>query len=272
MDRRMMNWLFALLLVLLLIPESSSAQNPQSSAFRNGSDRFVPQQDVQNLPQRFGKITPPNRTDSQSASDPSEMVTRTGSAWSTFGWLSLVVLLILIAARFLKKHGPLVNGGIPHEAIEILGRKYLDQKQSIFLLRLGSRVLVIGSSANGLRTLTEVTDPVEIDYLAGLCRPSHGDNSVAQTFRSLFGRQSFDEASSQENGPATVAATFNSELSGTLGAHSDTAGNANGQAGVDVSENNSWPFDGQTAWSEVDGQLGSQSVMRAAGSLDEAHG
>lgn len=272
MDRRLTNRLLAPLLTLLLIPESLSAQIQQPGAFLSHGDRVASQQQAQTPPHKFGKITKPTRSVSQSASNAPEKATGTTSAWTTFGWLSLIVLLILIAARLLKKHSPLINGGIPHEAIEVLGRKYLDQKQSIFLLRLGSRVLVVGSSAHGLRTLTEVTDPVEIDYLAGLCRQSLGDSSVAQTFRSLFGRRSCDEASSQENPAVTVASALNSELSATLGGPSDTAGVANNQAAADVPDINTWPIEGQTAWNPAAGQIGTQSVMRAAGSLDEVHG
>ena len=73
--------------------------------------------------------------------------------------------------------------------IEILGKRRIDSRQSIHLVRLGSQILVLGSTATGLRTLTEVTDPVEVDYLAGLCRHSDAKTSAIQTFRMLFTRQ-----------------------------------------------------------------------------------
>ena len=56
------------------------------------------------------------------------------------------------------------------------------------LVRLGSKILLLGSSPAGLRTLAEVTDPVDVDFLAGVCRQNDADGTAAQTFRALFNR------------------------------------------------------------------------------------
>jgi flagellar biogenesis protein FliO len=111
------------------------------------------------------------------------------SAWKTLGTLAAIIGLIVVGGRLWKKHGPKLAGGLPNEAIEVLGKRNVDTRQAIVLVRIGSRILVLGSTANGLRTLSEVTDPVEVDYLAGLCHHRDADNSVAQSFRSLFSKQ-----------------------------------------------------------------------------------
>jgi len=46
---------------------------------------------------------------------------------------------------------------------------------------------MVGASQEGMTTLSEITDPVEIDYLAGLCKPSE-PASVAHSFNQLFQR------------------------------------------------------------------------------------
>jgi flagellar biogenesis protein FliO len=135
------------------------------------------------------------------------------SAWKTFGTLAGIVVLIVVGARFWKKHGPKLSGGLPVEAVEVLGKRNIDTRQAIVLVRLGSRILVLGSTANGLRTLSEVTDPVEVDYLAGLCHHRDADNGVAQTFRSLFSKQSaFNKPAADdpmhESTEATAAVPF----------------------------------------------------------------
>jgi hypothetical protein len=53
------------------------------------------------------------------------------SPWTTFGALAVVIILILTMARVWKKHGPLAQGAVPPEVIEMLGRKMVDQRQAI---------------------------------------------------------------------------------------------------------------------------------------------
>ena len=54
--------------------------------------------------------------------------------------------------------------------LEILGRRHVDPRQTILLVRIGAGILVVGSSASGLNPLGQIDDPVEVDLLAGLCR------------------------------------------------------------------------------------------------------
>jgi flagellar biogenesis protein FliO len=118
--------------------------------------------------------------------------------------LLLVVTLILIGGRLLKKHPSLAKRGLPPAALEVLGRQVVDQRQSILIVRLGSRLLVLGANAGGMRTLAEITDPVEVDYLAGLCRTPETDATVAQTFRALFHRHVPEDATPTEDAASSI--------------------------------------------------------------------
>jgi flagellar biogenesis protein FliO len=100
--------------------------------------------------------------------------------------LTLVIGVILVAARLWKKHGPIPAAGLPPEALELLGQRQIGSHHSIFLVRLGARVLVLGSATEGLRTLAEVNNPVDVDLLCGLCRGSARSDGVSHAFRSLF--------------------------------------------------------------------------------------
>ncbi|HUG93447.1 MAG TPA: flagellar biosynthetic protein FliO [Planctomycetaceae bacterium] len=113
-----------------------------------------------------------------------------GSWWGSLASLAAVLAMILVGARLWKKHGPLGRTGLPAEAVDVLGRRVLDPRQSIFLVRLGSRMLVLGSTPAGLSTLAEITDPVEVDLLAGFCRPAAGDAAPdkPRRFAALFDR------------------------------------------------------------------------------------
>jgi flagellar biogenesis protein FliO len=113
----------------------------------------------------------------------------TSGDWgTTLGGLVAVLALVYLTAKVLRKSMPAAQRTLPMEVVQVLGRKPLDYRHSIHLIRCGSRLLVIGSSQEGLRTLCELTDPVEIDYLAGLCKPSEPTTSVADTFNQLFRR------------------------------------------------------------------------------------
>lgn len=121
----------------------------------------------------------------------SDVTTRTNgnnaTGWSATVWpLLFVVGLIVVGARWLKSRAPTAVRGLPSEVFEVLGRKAIDPRTSIVLARCGSRLLVLSSSSHGLSTLAEITDPVEIDCLAGLCRTTPHDQSLVETFRSLL--------------------------------------------------------------------------------------
>jgi flagellar biogenesis protein FliO len=107
--------------------------------------------------------------------------------------------LILLAAAYVKKHGMLANRGLPREAFELLGKQYIDNRQSIQFVRCGSRVLIIGSTPNGLHPLAEITDPVEVDLLAGACRARRDDQSLAKSFRAMLSRERSEPPASHLN-------------------------------------------------------------------------
>ena len=100
--------------------------------------------------------------------------------------LLFVVGLIVVGARWLKTRSPAAARGLPSEVFEVLGRKAIDPRTSVMLARCGSRLLVLSQSPHGLQTLAEITDPVEIDCLAGLCRSTQRDQTLVETFRSML--------------------------------------------------------------------------------------
>ncbi|HLJ11966.1 MAG TPA: flagellar biosynthetic protein FliO [Planctomycetaceae bacterium] len=108
-----------------------------------------------------------------------------GGWWTTLGGLVAVLALFFVIARLVRKSAPAAQKTLPAEVMQVLGRKSLDYRHAIHLIRFGSRLLVLGSSQEGLRTLSEIADPLEVDYLAGLCKPSE-PASVAQSFNQLF--------------------------------------------------------------------------------------
>ncbi|MGE5192888.1 MAG: FliO/MopB family protein [Deltaproteobacteria bacterium] len=126
-----------------------------------------------------------------------------GDGWlTTLGSLAAVLAFVFLAAKVLKRNVPAAQKTLPVEVVQVLGRKALDYQHTIHLVRFGSKMLMLGTSQEGMRTLSEITDPVEIDCLAGLCKPSEPP-SVAGTFSQLLQRFQSPEAAPPEADSAT---------------------------------------------------------------------
>src|SRR5690242_2125021 len=137
---------FRLFIVSLVLIAGSASPLPSFSQSGPAESRTPPK-----------IITPRTHTASAKSDEAGHKASSASSVWTTFGSLAVVVFLILLIARSWKKHGPTIGGQLPSEAVELLGRKHIDARQTLHLVRLGSRMLLLGSSAGGLRTLAEIT-------------------------------------------------------------------------------------------------------------------
>lgn len=100
---------------------------------------------------------------------------------------SLAIVLGLFAALVwcTRRFAPAGSAELPKEAVELLGRAPLAGRQTMQLIRVGNRLLLVALSAGGAETLTEITDPVEVEHLAGLCRRGKPDSASASFGRVL---------------------------------------------------------------------------------------
>ena len=99
---------------------------------------------------------------------PADML-RTG-AWNSGVAVVLLAILGVTVVSVLRKRHPQLTAGLPREVCDVLGRKRIDPRTNICLVRVGQRILVLGATAESVTPLAEITDPVEIDQLAGLCK------------------------------------------------------------------------------------------------------
>lgn len=95
--------------------------------------------------------------------------------------LGLFVLCVLILRKANARNGAV----LPGEVVQILGRAPLSGRQEMHLVRVGNKLLLLSVTATGAETLTEITEPEEIDRLAGICRQSHPD-SITASFREIL--------------------------------------------------------------------------------------
>lgn len=82
-----------------------------------------------------------------------------------FGSLTIVIGGYLILVWLLRLLQPKSGRQLPSDAVEVLGKTPFRPKESLQLVRLGSRLLLLLDSENGVQPLAEVTDPHEVDAL-----------------------------------------------------------------------------------------------------------
>lgn len=150
--------------------------------------------------------------------------TAIGETVRTVGALGFVVGLAFLAGavarRTLRARGGLVGamgpgGPSPSGVLEILGRYPLGSGQTLVLLRLDRRVLLLhqgaGGRGAGMRTLSEIADPDEVASILLKTRDEK-DASVQQGFREAMRRleREYEE-------PATPTERFRAPASNSDG-------------------------------------------------------
>ncbi len=127
---------------------------------------------------------------------------RSSIPWGTTIFSLLIITgLIVLCAWIVKKIQPLKVQGLSTDVVEVLGKRPLDPRQQIYLIRCGSRILVVGSSLQGMSTLAEITDPEEMDMLIGLCRKPTHDSRIVQSFQTLLGKSNWWQSARTSDKP-----------------------------------------------------------------------
>jgi len=102
--------------------------------------------------------------------------------------LTVVVCLFLIAVFMLRKSQPKQFQKLPNEVIEVLGRSTMGPRQQLYVLRFGSKLILVSQQPGETQALGEITDQEESARLAGLCeanRPESISNSFKEVFRQV---------------------------------------------------------------------------------------
>lgn len=122
-----------------------------------------------------------------------------GGLWTTVLSLSAIVGTLGVIGYFAK---PYLGSprGLPVDALELLGRRAIEQKVAIHLIRCGTRVLVVGVSPEGARTLSEITDPAEVQRLVDACHAPPEARSLS-SFIPPLGNSRNRRAMSQDEDP-----------------------------------------------------------------------
>jgi flagellar protein FliO/FliZ len=81
--------------------------------------------------------------------------------WSrTLGALALVVVLIVAARFMLKRFGP-VSGARGAGVLDVLARTSVSPRHQLLLVRVGRRIVLVAQAPTSMTALSEITDPDE---------------------------------------------------------------------------------------------------------------
>lgn len=107
------------------------------------------------------------------------------SASTMVGALGVVLGAMVICTWLLRRGMRKSAGPLPREVVSILGHAPLAARNVAQLLRVGNKLVLISLTPAGAETLTEVTDPAEVDRLVGLCQQT-SPHSTTKAFEHVF--------------------------------------------------------------------------------------
>lgn len=109
----------------------------------------------------------------------------TGSIGNMAMSLLFVVGLIVVGVLVLRRLFPGMRGGTTSGPVQVIGKHFLSPKQQLFLVKIGSRVVVIGAAGGNLNQVCQITDAEEIASLVSQCEQA-GSASISRSFRGMF--------------------------------------------------------------------------------------
>ena len=80
-------------------------------------------------------------------------------------WLAVLVVFIYAAVWLMRKYVPAARGMFGAGTLKIVGRLHVAARQSILLVKVGDRFVMVGVTAGSMTALTEIRDPEEAKRL-----------------------------------------------------------------------------------------------------------
>jgi len=138
----------------------------------------------------------PPRTKRQREQSTVRSETSSGHALLTvLGSLAIVLAVFFAFVWLTRSAAPKGMAPLSKEVVESLGRAPLLGRQQMQLIRIGNKLILLSVTSTGADTLTEITDPEEVDRLAGLCRQGQA-GSISETFRQVLAQATSEPATS----------------------------------------------------------------------------
>lgn len=158
---------------------SAPATTAPSTQTNNQAKASVDSTPTKRTPLNAKKLDSSLEDGKRSGSNTLQMLFSVGSS------LLIVIGLFLGVAWCYRKTLNNSMGGIPKQVVSVLGRTAIAPRQQLVLVRFGSKMVLISLNQGETRTISEITDPIEVDQLAGACE-SHQPHSLTNSFRTIL--------------------------------------------------------------------------------------
>ena len=161
--------------VILTFSPVALAQS-QSTWSLNGNVQVQPSNQAEVVTSRpaFPPLVPRSRIDqgdSEKAATPSASA-MSGPTITVASSLAVVLGLFAGTIWLTRRFGAGARGSrtVPNEAVEVLGSSVIDARTKLSLIRVGTRVVVLAQTAQGVHPISEITDLDEANELIATCR------------------------------------------------------------------------------------------------------
>ena len=104
------------------------------------------------------------------------------------GMLGLVLGLLVLALRWLKRFSPAGSGGAGAQRLEVLQRLSVGPRQSIAIVRIGSRTVAVAIGEGGVRPILELDDPADDAEMAAITLHAATPRATPRATRPSFGQ------------------------------------------------------------------------------------
>lgn len=121
------------------------------------------------------------------------------SIWKTIGSLLIVLALIIGGSWLFRRFAGTSEQRFSAAGVEVISRSAISPKQSLCLVKLGPRLLLLGLSPNHMAALHDIDDPEEIAEILGRLEKQK-KSSISNTFGRLFRSESLNYPANEDDG------------------------------------------------------------------------
>ncbi len=111
--------------------------------------------------------------------------TQSNVTWVVMSSLAIVLGLFFLVVWIARRALPKSTTTLSTDVLDVLGRAPLGNRHNLQLIRLGRRLLLVSVTPDNAQTLTEITDPDEVNHLASLCQQQQ-PGSITGSFRQVL--------------------------------------------------------------------------------------
>lgn len=116
-------------------------------------------------------------------------------------WLVVVVACIYAAVYFIRRYVPAARTMFGGGVMKVVGRTYVSSRQSILLVKVGSKFVMVGVTGANLTALSEIADPEEVRKLTEEIA-AQGGRGMGDSFKKALSREGKKYAGATETGEA----------------------------------------------------------------------